>query len=195
MSRYDGYEGLIFDLDGTLLDSMPGHYAAWQQTAADFGFTVSEEWYHTRGGSPTILTARSLIEQLNLDMDAEVLADHKTQCFSSLLENHLTILPFTDVARHFAGQLPMAVGTGTLTELASRMMEKAGILDLFDHVVGADQVGAHKPAPDTFLRCAELMGVEPKKCLVFEDAVFGFDAAKAAGMDVIDVRVTDVGLA
>ncbi|MEZ8144467.1 6-phosphogluconate phosphatase [Enterovibrio norvegicus FF-33] len=194
MSRYDQYDALIFDLDGTLLDSMPGHYAAWQKTAADFGFEVSESWYHTRGGSPTILTATTLVEQLHLDIEPSVLAAHKMQCFAEVMEAHLEMLPFTEVARRYAGKKPMAVGTGTLTDIATRMLKKAELLHLFDVVVGADQVSAHKPSPDTFLRCAELLSVTPSKCLVFEDAVFGFDAAAAAGMDVIDVRVTDVGL-
>ncbi|MBV7297747.1 fructose-1-phosphate/6-phosphogluconate phosphatase [Enterovibrio paralichthyis] len=194
MCRYDKYEAFIFDLDGTLIDSMPGHYAAWLQTAADFGFDVDEAWYHTRGGSPTLLTAKSLVEEKDLDIDPAVLAAHKTQQFKAIMEDHLEILPFAEVARHFAGKKPIAVGTGTLTDIAERMLEKTGLLPLMDVVVGADQVSAHKPEPDTFLRCAERLNVAPEKCLVFEDAVFGINAAKAAGMDVIDVRVTDIGL-
>ncbi|WP_269748098.1 HAD-IA family hydrolase [Enterovibrio coralii] len=88
----------------------------------------------------------------------------------------------------------MAVGTGTMSGLATDMLKKAGLYELFDVVVGAEHVEAHKPAPDTFLHCAELLNVAPSKCLVFEDADFGVDAAVAGGMDVIDVRVTDVGL-
>ncbi|EOD78740.1 putative phosphatase YqaB [Grimontia indica] len=194
MSRYDKYEALIFDLDGTLLDSMPAHFAAWQQTASDFGFEVDESWYHSRGGSPTILTAQTLVKELELAIEPQILADHKTQSFKYLMEDHLEQLPFVEVAKYYAGQKPMAVGTGTLTDIATRMLEKSGLLHLFDYVVGADQVSAHKPAPDTFLHCAQLMNVSPERCLVFEDAIFGIDAAAAAGMDVIDVRVTDVGL-
>ncbi|MDF2184504.1 beta-phosphoglucomutase family hydrolase [Grimontia hollisae] len=194
MSRYDHYDALIFDLDGTLLDSMSAHFAAWQQTAADFGFSVDESWYHTRGGSPTLLTAKALVETLKLDVDPQALADRKLQHFAGLMEEHLDVLPFAAVARRYAGKKPMAVGTGTLTNIAVRMLEKSQLLPLFDYVVGADQVAAHKPAPDTFLRCATLLNVSPEKCLVFEDAQFGIDAAASAGMDVIDVRVTDIGL-
>lgn len=64
-----------------------------------------------------------------------------------------------------------------------------GLLELVDHVVGADQVSEPKPAPDTFLRCAELMGIAPARCIVFEDAKAGIQAAKSAGMFVVDVLV------
>ncbi|MFD2178635.1 fructose-1-phosphate/6-phosphogluconate phosphatase [Veronia pacifica] len=187
MTDYDKYDALIFDLDGTLVDSMPAHYQAWQQTAAEYGFEVDEAWYHTRGGSPAWLTAQSLIETFSLSVEPQVLADRKNQIFSELAEMEVVVLPAAEVAKTYAGRKPMAIGTGTLTDIADKLLKKAGLLELFDVVVGADQVDAHKPSPDTFLKCAELLSVESHQCLVFEDAPFGIQAAKAAGMDVIDV--------
>lgn len=73
--------------------------------------------------------------------------------------------------------------------MAEALLNQLGVRELFTAVVGADDVQRHKPEPDTFLRCAELMGVAPKRCVVFEDADFGVQAAKAAGMDVVDVRL------
>ncbi|MDG6692768.1 HAD-IA family hydrolase, partial [Staphylococcus aureus] len=64
-----------------------------------------------------------------------------------------------------------------------------GLRHYFTAVVAADHVQHHKPAPDTFLRCATLMGVAPEKCVVFEDADFGLEAARLAGMDAVDVRL------
>jgi HAD superfamily hydrolase (TIGR01509 family) len=83
----------------------------------------------------------------------------------------------------------MAVGTGSEHSLAKALLEELGVYHLFDALVGADDVQRHKPQPDTFLRCAELMGIAPERCVVFEDADFGVQAAKAAGMDVVDVRL------
>lgn len=68
------------------------------------------------------------------------------------------------------------------------MLKATGLLDLFDHIVSADDVDNHKPHPDTFLRCAELMGVDPALCQVFEDGEPGLEAARRAGMMYIDVR-------
>ena len=82
----------------------------------------------------------------------------------------------------------MAVGTGSEHRMAEMLLRHLGLFNCFDAIVGADDVQCHKPEPDTFLRCAELIGVPPEKCVVFEDADFGIQAAKSAGMAVVDVR-------
>lgn len=105
-----------------------------------------------------------------------------------LLEN-VRPLPLMDVVKAYHGRRPMAVGTGSEHSMADALLNQLGVRELFTAVVGADDVERHKPEPDTFLRCAALMGVEPARCVVFEDADFGVQAAKAAGMDVVDVRL------
>lgn len=83
----------------------------------------------------------------------------------------------------------MAVGTGSESDIAEALLNHLGLRQCFSAVVAADHVKNHKPAPDTFLLCAELMGVAANKCVVFEDADFGLEAARAAGMDGVDVRL------
>ncbi len=73
--------------------------------------------------------------------------------------------------------------------MAEALLAHLGLRHYFDAVVAADHVKLHKPAPDTFLLCAERMGVAPERCIVFEDADFGLQAAAAAGMDAVDVRL------
>jgi HAD superfamily hydrolase (TIGR01509 family) len=82
----------------------------------------------------------------------------------------------------------MAVGTGSERAIAEALLTHLNLRHYFTAVVAADDVENHKPAPDTFLLCAELMGVDPTKCVVFEDADFGLEAARRAGMDAVDVR-------
>lgn len=82
---------------------------------------------------------------------------------------------------------PMTVGTGAYTEEARSILEACDLLGLVDFVAGADQVSNPKPAPDTFLRCAQPMGVSPQNCVVFEDSKLGLRAAEAAGMVGVDV--------
>lgn len=83
----------------------------------------------------------------------------------------------------------MAVGTGSEHETAVGLLQHLGLLAHFDAIVGADDVKRHKPEPDTFLSCAELIGVPVARCVVLEDADFGIQAAKAVGMDAVDVRL------
>ncbi|MGL5500875.1 MAG: HAD-IA family hydrolase, partial [Plesiomonas shigelloides] len=93
-----------------------------------------------------------------------------------------------DVVKAYHGRRPMAVGTGSETAVAEALLRHMGLRDYFSVLVGANDVQAHKPAPDTFLLCAEKLGIAPQHCVVFEDAEFGLQAARRAGMDVVDVR-------
>jgi len=72
--------------------------------------------------------------------------------------------------------------------VATKILDSIGVLDKIDALVAADDVEKHKPHPDTFLKCAEALGVSPEHCLVFEDAELGFQAARNAGMHLVDVR-------
>ncbi|MEG1653562.1 MAG: HAD-IA family hydrolase, partial [Hafnia sp.] len=97
-------------------------------------------------------------------------------------------LPLIDVVLAYKGKKPMAVGTGSEHRMADALLRHLGLHNCFQAIVGADDVTRHKPEPDTFLRCAELIGVSPKDCVVFEDADFGIQAAQRANMAWVDVR-------
>ena len=106
-----------------------------------------------------------------------------------MLLDNVQPLPLMEVVKAYYGRRPLAVGTGSEHAMADALLSQLGVRDLFSAVVGADDVQRHKPEPDTFLRCAALMGIAPERCVVFEDADFGVQAAKAAGMAVVDVRL------
>lgn len=106
-----------------------------------------------------------------------------------MLLDNVKPLPLIDVVKSYYGRLPMAVGTGSEHSMAEMLLRHLGLRDYFDAIVGADDVTKHKPEPETFLRCAELLGVCPDKCVVFEDADFGVEAAKRANMAIVDVRL------
>ncbi len=112
----------------------------------------------------------------------------KTRAVEAMLLDSVRPLPLIEVVKSYHGRRPMAVGTGSEHRMAEMLLRHLGLFDCFDAIVGADDVQRHKPEPDTFLRCAELIGVPPEKCVVFEDAEFGIQAAKSAGMAVVDVR-------
>lgn len=189
------YAGYIFDLDGTLVDSMATHYRAWRWALRESGapheaFLWDEFIAH--GG----MAAPDIVEDLNarygLHMDAQLTATRKRECYDFLLQTEqLPVIPETVslVRRLCAGGIPHAIGTGSVPAGALATMRSAGIEDLFDIVVTPDDVGPGrgKPQPDIFLLCAQRMGVRPEDCVVFEDADPGIRAAQAGGMDYVRV--------
>lgn len=180
-------KGLIFDLDGTLADTMPIHYIAWKNAAARYGIEFSPELFSRLAGIPLYPTVEKLNEIFGLRIDPQEMGDLKEEEFESNM--HLTpeIKIVTELVRTHHGKIPMAVGTGGSRRLSLKTLGIIGLSKYFDILVTSEDVTHFKPHPETFLRCAEKMGINPSECQVFEDGVLGIQAAQTAGMMVVDV--------
>lgn len=187
------YDGYIFDLDGTLVDSMKAHYVAWRECLLEAGAPESafslEEFYEL-GGVTAQDTVAIMNERYGLKMDGDVVALRKRFYYLRYLDRDglEPIEEVVDFARSLLGRKPIAIGTGSALPGALRSLKAAGLEGLFDIIVTPDDVENGKPAPDIFLKAAELMGCDPRRCVVFEDAMPGMLAAEAAGMDCVVVR-------
>ncbi len=181
-------KGLIFDLDGTLVDSMNLHLAAWKEVGRKNGFEYPEELFYRLAGTPTRKIVPIVNKELGLLLDVDQTTREKEEAFLRNLHLVMVIKPVVSLAQRYAGILPMAIGTGNTRELTGRILKAAGISELFSVVVTADDVVHHKPHPETFLRCAAMLDVSPGLCQVFEDGDQGLEAAQRAGMIATDVR-------
>lgn len=186
---YERYDGLIFDMDGTILDTEPTHRKAWHEVLGRYGLHFDEQAMVALNGAPTWRIAQVIIENHRADLDPHALAQEKTLAVKSMLLDTVRPLPLIEVVKAWHGRRPLAVGTGSESAIAEALLTHLNLRQYFSAVVAADHVQHHKPAPDTFLLCAQLMGVEPTRCVVFEDADFGLQAAASAGMDAVDVRL------
>ena len=186
-------KALVFDLDGTLSDSLPVHIASWNAVCEKLNCTFDERILVEMTGAPTLSFAERIKREQNLEITAEELVVLKQQEFWKNINQIKPHDAVIDLMKSAHGKIPMAVGTGASRTSAMLQMKELGIDQLFDFIVTADDVDRHKPEPDTFLKCAELMGIEPKYCQVFEDGELGMQAAQTAGMFLTDVRpfVTD----
>jgi len=181
-------QALIFDLDGTLADTMPAHYLAWQTALETTGLTFTEEKFYSCGGMATVKIVELLSQEQGIEADAPAIAKAKYEAFFPHITSVKRIDPVVQIAIDHHGKLPMAVATGGRQATADKTIAQIDVGHLFSHLVSADDVAHHKPHPETFLRAAELLGVDPTKCMAYEDADPGIVSAKEAGMQVVDVR-------
>lgn len=181
-------KGLIFDMDGTLADSMPIHFKAWRLTAAENGFEYTEKQFFDTAGMPTLKIIPLINKELGLNLNIEEFSRRKEELFLENIGDVKLIEPIADIVKQYYNILPMSIGTGGKKEIAKLILKMLGFNKYFDIIVSAEDVENHKPFPDTFLKCAELMNIPPEFCQVFEDGEMGIIAAKKAGMIVTDVR-------
>lgn len=184
-----GYAALIFDLDGTLVNSMPAHFESWCLALEEHGVPgiFPEDVFYAMGGRPT----RDIVEILNgeqgLKLDPDAVSYAKRKNFLKVLSQVTENEAVCDFARQNRGHVPMAVASGGSRHVVEKTLQALGLSDLFDEVVTAEDVSNGKPAPDIFLEAAKRLGVDPARCVVFEDAAPGIMAAQSAGMEVVSV--------
>lgn len=185
----DDFAGYIFDLDGTLIDTMPLHYRAWDAAMRDAGLphALDVDYFYALGGVPTRRVAELFGEHYGLKLDPDDVFHRKENYFSELQREATLIEPVVQFARSMYPTHPLAIASGGPRMIVTRSLELTGLAPLFRAVVTADDVIHGKPSPDMFLLAASQLGVAPERCLVFEDAEPGIKGALAAGMKVVRV--------
>lgn len=188
------FEGFIFDHDGTLSLSMHVHYDGWidsfQKNGGNFEFT--REIAQSYAGVGMHDTVEILNQRYGCNMDPKQVVRDQESYFFANLDKVLPYDPVVNFARERAiEESPISVASGGIRETVIRTMKAVGIADLFKIVVTQEDVENSKPAPDLFLLAARRMGVDPEKCLVFEDSMLGIKAAKTAGMKTVLITPDD----
>ncbi|HVY22598.1 MAG TPA: beta-phosphoglucomutase family hydrolase [Steroidobacteraceae bacterium] len=189
---YDEFDALIFDMDGTLVDSGQLHEHAWTAMLNHYGIPVDRALMRSLAGVPTKATIEVVLKAFSLNAPASLdeMNAFKEDMVRRHMHEHVKPTTLIELVRHYHGKKKMAVGTGASTEEALIILRICKLDSLLDAIVGADQVANPKPAPDIFLRCATLMNVKPDSCVVFEDSKLGLQAAVNAGMKAVDVLET-----
>ena len=179
------FAAYIFDCDGTLADTMPTHYRAWQLVLGRHAVHFPEKMFYELGGAPAGEIVALMNDRHGLALPVEDTVWRKESIYLQLSTGIAPIGPVVAIARANAGRKPMAVASGGHRNVVLNTLRVVGIVDLFDAIVTVEDYLRGKPAPDAFLEAAHRLGAAPAQCLVFEDTATGAAAAKAAGMQCV----------
>lgn len=183
-----GYKAYLYDCDGTLADNMGAHKETYIKVAANKGHVIEGDIIDELAGWPVINVIEEINKKYGTDFDP---AEFKEQKYKLFLDEYIThTLPIAHVVDHLrahVGQVKIGVVSGSGRIAVEKTLQVLGIADLVEVMVCAGETERSKPFPDPFLKAAELLGVAPGDCLVFEDGEAGTIAATAAGMNWVRI--------
>ncbi len=181
-------KALIFDCDGTLVDSMPLHMMAWKESFRKYNYKYEEEFLFSVKGMKETEIIKLYNKRFHRNLDPEMLVKAKHDVFLSYIAYVKPIEPIVNLVLSYKNKLPLSVVSGSVHEIVYGELKTVGILHLFESIITADDPFKPKPEPDAFLETAKRLNVNPDDCVVFEDGDSGLEAAAKAKMKTIDVR-------
>lgn len=177
-----GFKAYLFDFDGTVADTMPGHFEAWNHALKAYDVTFTREQHMAWAGRPTREIVRLLSDLYKKDLPVDEILKVKEVHYSKSVHLTKAIVPVFEIIQAAYGKVPMAIVSGSRRNAVASTLKLLKMDHYFDLLVCAEDYEHGKPAPDCFLKAAEFFKVEPADCLVFEDGLLGIQAAQAAGM-------------
>jgi beta-phosphoglucomutase family hydrolase len=183
-------KAFLFDLDGTLIDTMPWHHKTWELVVKEMGSPLQgEELMKELYGNGAELMNRLVPGRTFTEDEARKIVDAKEERYRSLYGKQIEILQgareFLDEALKL--QIPMGIGTASNQANIDFALDFLNLRHYFTAIVGADDVQLSKPHPETWLKLADLLQTPPSHCIVFEDAPKGIEAAQQAGMKAVAI--------
>ena len=181
-------KALIFDCDGTLVDSMSLHMKAWEKAFIFFNAKYDFEFLNSAKGMKETEIIEWYNEKFGTSINLQEIVSKKHDFFTENIDKVQPLEPIVNIAKEYFGKLPLAVVSGSVESIVHRELEIVGIKNLFNTILTANDPFKPKPDPDIFYEAAKRLNVNPEHCLVFEDGDPGLEAAIRAGMKTVDVR-------
>jgi beta-phosphoglucomutase family hydrolase len=187
-------KAFLFDLNGTMIDDMQYHVTAWYRLLNEMGANISME----RMKEECYGKANELIERILpgrfTEAERDAIGDHKEAVYREEFRPNLKLLPglteFLEEA--YQSGIKMAIGSAAIMANIDFVLDGLNIRHYFSAIVSADDVTNSKPDPETYLKCAERLGMDPSECIVFEDVPKGVESAERAGMKSIVITLLHV---
>jgi beta-phosphoglucomutase-like phosphatase (HAD superfamily) len=181
-------QGLIFDCDGTLVDSMPLHMRAWEAAFKKNNSYYNEDFLYSLKGMNELEIIALYNKEFKINLDPHLMVNTKHVFFMEHINDVKPIELIVDIAKSYFGKLPLAVVSGSVAKIVKSELKVLEILNLFEVILTADDPYKPKPDPDIFYAAASKINLYPEYCIVFEDGDAGLKAAEKAGIRTIDIR-------
>lgn len=181
------FSAFLFDFDGTVADTMPAHLEAWNKALDFYGLTLSQQQHQEWAGRPTREIVKMISERHGIELPVEDFLKAKEIHYMKQLHEVKGIVPIVEIIQASHGKIPMAIVSGSRRKQIETTLGLLQLTPYFSAIVGAEDYQHGKPAPDCFLKAAEILNVKPEDCLAFEDAELGIQSAHAAGMECLRV--------
>jgi len=179
--------GIVFDLDGVLVNSEPLHLKAWEETVLAHGVKMKKNWFSGAMGVPDFKTVKDICGWYDLGVSPDQLLHEKR----SIVEARASeIVDQYEGVKELVAELsclPIAVATSSCRKVAVELLKGAGILDYIPTIISSDDVIKTKPSPECYIKACRSLNLSPEKCIAVEDSAVGIDAAKSAGLSVLAV--------
>lgn len=185
-------KALLFDLDGTLIDSEFFHFECWNEILEESGAKLTyEEWLNTYAGVPMPTNAKNLVERFAIETPIEEVIERREHLtLERLKTKDVNLMPFAaEVLDFFHDKgLTLALVTSSPRKDVEAVFERNGLGKYFKLIITRSEVTKSKPDPESYTVCVEKLGISENECVVFEDTMNGIKAAKAAGLTCFAIQ-------
>ncbi|NQT59748.1 MAG: HAD family phosphatase [Bacteroidetes bacterium] len=184
------FQGIVFDLDGVLVDSEPFHKQTWLEALTQFGAELEMNWHEGFVGIPDTETAVGLVSKYSLPTHWENLVELKRDIMKQHASKH--VRAFKGVKEGLLGLkgFPKAVATSSSREIAETFLNAAGLMDHFSVIITSNDVANTKPDPACYLEACRSLQLDPATCLALEDSPAGIESAKSAGLYALGISTS-----
>lgn len=181
------FQGILFDMDGVLIDSEPVHIQKWIEVLKDFGISVDRSYFDSFIGVPDEEIASRIKEKFNLKIEQDNLLKAKRKRYWQYIESELSPSSTLIESIHSLERYKLGVVTASKKSEAEIITNRIGVYSMFQVIVSCDETLRNKPFPDIYLKASDYLGISTKDLIAIEDSVFGVQSAKAAGLFVVGV--------